>query len=49
MRYDAIYVSIYWEFLIDETYISSFTIDKPACTHPAVPMAQNFRFEKYED
>lgn len=49
IRYDAIYVSIFLDFLIDETYISSFTIDKPACTHKPIPMAKDFRFERYEE
>ncbi|NIJ44445.1 hypothetical protein FHR24_000884 [Wenyingzhuangia heitensis] len=37
-----------WDFLINETYISSFTIDKPACTHKPISMAKNFSFERYE-
>ncbi|WP_010135870.1 hypothetical protein [Ochrovirga pacifica] len=48
-RYGAINVSIFWEFLIDEVYVSSFTIDSPNYTHKPIPMAQNFRFERYEE
>ena len=49
IRYGATNVSIVWEFLHNEVYISSFTIDKPSCTHPAIPMAQKFMFNKYDD